>query len=105
MRAPCGWSSSTSSSRPAPPVRTHSSGQDCTDEQRRRRVRRMGLNGIDAIDVSTNHRLLTVTFLDVAPVNLTRANVRIDGGTRITSIQAEAVYLPGGADPDQNHDL
>jgi hypothetical protein len=77
----------------------------CTDERRRRRVRREGLNGIDAIDVGTNRRVLTVTFLDVAPAGLTRANVRIDGGTRITGLLAEAVYLPGGADPDQNHDL
>ena len=56
----------------------------CTDERRRRRVRREGLNGIDAIDISTNRHVLTVTFLDVAPANLTRANVRIEGGTRIT---------------------
>jgi hypothetical protein len=41
----------------------------------------------------------------VAPANLTRANVRIDGGTRITGILAEAVHLPSGADPDQNRDL
>jgi len=77
----------------------------CTDERRRRRVRREGLNGIDAIDISTNRHVLTVTFLDVAPANLTRANVRIEGGTRITGILAEAVHLPSGADPDQNHDL
>lgn len=77
----------------------------CTDQRRRRRVRREGLNGIDAIGVSTNHRVLTVTFLDLAPADLTRANVRIDGGVRITGIRAEAVHLPSGADPDQNHDL
>ncbi len=77
----------------------------CTDERRRRRVRREGLNGIDAIDVSADHRVLTVTFLDVAPANLTPANVRIDGGRRITGILAEAVHPPGGADPDQDRDL
>jgi predicted phage baseplate assembly protein len=77
----------------------------CTDDRRRRRVRRAGRNGIDAIDVSPNRLVLTVTFLDLAPADLTKANVRIDGGTRITGILAEAVHVPGGADPDQNHDL
>ena len=27
--------------------------------------------------------------------------MRIDGGARITGIQAEAVHVPGGADPDR----
>lgn len=39
-------------------------------------------NGIDYLEVDATQKILTVYFLGPAPRNLTRANVRIDGGRR-----------------------
>ncbi|MGH8905009.1 MAG: putative baseplate assembly protein [Egibacteraceae bacterium] len=59
----------------------------CNDQRRRRQVRHQGCNGIDAIEVSDDQRVLTVTFLGKAPEGLTPANARIDGGQRVTGIR------------------
>jgi predicted phage baseplate assembly protein len=77
----------------------------CRDERRGRKVRHQGLNGIESIEVREGHRVLTVSLLDRAPENLTAANVRIDGGRRITGIRVLDVHIRNGTDPDLDREL
>jgi predicted phage baseplate assembly protein len=72
----------------------------CNDPRRRLEVRRAGLNGLDAVEVSEDQRTLTVTFLGKAPEDIGAANVRIDGGTRITGIRVTGVRLCIEDDPE-----
>jgi len=76
----------------------------CTDQRRRRQVRHEGLNGIDTIEIREGHRVLTVSFLDRAP-DLKPANVRIEGGQRITGIRADDVQRRNGPDQDLDREL
>jgi predicted phage baseplate assembly protein len=76
----------------------------CADERRRRQVREQGLNGIDTIEVSDDHRVLRVSFLGRAPA-IGTANVRIDGGSRVTGIVAVDVRQRGDDDPDLDHEV
>ena len=77
----------------------------CRGERRRRKVRHEGLNGIESIEVREGHRVLTVSLLDRAPENLTAANVRIDGGRRITGIRVLDVHIRNGTDRDLDREL
>ncbi len=72
----------------------------CRDELRRDFVRRAGLNGLDHVEVSDDHRTLTVSFLAKAPAGLGPGNVKITGGQRVTGITALAVRLCADDDPD-----
>jgi len=75
--------------------------QSCRDEHRRALVRARRdpdhhhvLNGIDYIDVGDDRRTLTVHLLHEVPKGLTSANVRIDGGRRITGVKVLPFKLP-----------
>ena len=59
----------------------------CQDEQRREAVRTDNLNGLDYLEVGDDQRTLTVYFLDKAPEEIGKENVRIEGGRRIRDIQ------------------
>lgn len=77
----------------------------CKDEQRRHAVRATNtdggahLNGLDYLEVSDDQRTLTLYFLGRAP-EITAANVRIDGGRRITGIRAVDVRVVYQEDPE-----
>ncbi|MFJ8531886.1 putative baseplate assembly protein [Streptomyces sp. NPDC093591] len=71
-----------------------------TATSRRSKVRAAQLNGIDAVEVSDDGLLLTVTFLGKAPHGLGSENVRIDGGRRITGITAVDVSVEREEDPE-----
>ncbi|MEV0172041.1 putative baseplate assembly protein [Streptomyces sp. NPDC050803] len=67
---------------------------------RRTKVRAAQLGGVDAVEVSDDGLLLTVTFLGKAPHGLGPENVRIDGGRRITGITALDVSVEREEDPE-----
>ncbi|KAB1150559.1 putative baseplate assembly protein [Streptomyces luteolifulvus] len=67
---------------------------------RRAKVRAAQLNGVDAVEVSDDGLLLTVTFLGKAPHGLGAENVRIDGGRRITGIAALDISVEREEDPE-----
>ncbi|MFI1765828.1 putative baseplate assembly protein [Streptomyces sp. NPDC020800] len=67
---------------------------------RRAKVRAAHLNGVDAVEVSDDGLLLTVTFLGKAPHGLGPENVRIDGGRRVTGITAVDVSVEREDDPE-----
>lgn len=71
-----------------------------TATSRRAKVRAAQLNGVDAVEVSDDGLLLTVTFLGKAPHGLGPENVRIDGGRRITGITAVDVSVEREEDPE-----
>ena len=71
-----------------------------TTTSRRAKVRAAQLNGIDAVEVSDDGLLLTVTFLGKAPHGLVPENVRVDGGRRITGITAVDVSVEREEDPE-----
>ncbi len=73
---------------------------ECNDERRRAAVRRADLNGIDYVEVSDDQRVISVFFLGKAPQDLSVANVRIDGGRRVTGIRAVDLRLCIEDDPD-----
>lgn len=79
---------------------TAAGGLVCRDELRREFVRRAGRNGLDHVEVSDDHRTLTVSFLAKAPEGLRPGNVLITGGQRVTGITALAVRLCADDDPD-----
>ncbi|SEB88750.1 putative baseplate assembly protein [Streptomyces misionensis] len=67
---------------------------------RRAKVRAAHLNGVDAVEVSDDGLLLTVTFLGKAPGGLGPENVRIDGGRRVTGLTAVDVSVEREEDPE-----
>jgi hypothetical protein len=71
-----------------------------TTSSRRAKVRAAQLNGVDAVEVSDDGLLLTVTFLGKAPHGLCPENVRIDGGRRITGITVVDVSVEREEDPE-----
>lgn len=71
-----------------------------TTTSRRAKVRAAQLNGVDAVEVSDDGLLLTVTFLGKAPHGLGPENIRIDGGRRITGITAVDVSIEREEDPE-----
>ncbi|HEX8067393.1 MAG TPA: putative baseplate assembly protein [Thermoleophilaceae bacterium] len=72
----------------------------CVGTERRGRVRQLGLNGIDYVEVSDDQLTITVTFLQKAPEKIGVGNVRIDGGERVTGIEVVGVTLCREEDPD-----
>ncbi|MFG2209080.1 putative baseplate assembly protein [Streptomyces sp. NPDC048638] len=72
----------------------------CRTDQRRGRIRAARLNGIDAVEVADDGVTLTVTFLGKAPHGLCPENVRIDGGRRVTGIEALEVGVEREEDPE-----
>lgn len=67
---------------------------------RRGRVRAAQLGGVDAVEVGDDALTLTVTFLGKAPHGLCPENIRIDGGRRITGIEAVDVAVEREEDPE-----
>ncbi|MDQ1039750.1 hypothetical protein QFZ75_006166 [Streptomyces sp. V3I8] len=67
---------------------------------RRAKARAAQLNGVDAVEVSDDGLTLTVTFLGKAPHGLCAENVRIDGGRRITGIEAVDISVEREEDPE-----
>ena len=64
----------------------------CRNEQRRDAVRKKPkLNGLDYLEVSENQLILTVFFLGKAPENISKGNIRISGGQRITKINVLSI--------------
>ncbi|MFI7101147.1 putative baseplate assembly protein [Streptomyces sp. NPDC050161] len=72
----------------------------CRTDGRRGRIREAGRNGVDAVEVSDDGRTLTVTFLGKAPHGLCPENIRIDGGRRITGLEAEEIAVEREDDPE-----
>jgi Baseplate J-like protein len=78
----------------------------CRDEQRRIDARRKPLNGIDYIEVERSPGpgaipTLAVYFFGKAPDELASSHIAIEGGTRITGVQATDVQICPGADREQ----
>ncbi|MEU7640004.1 putative baseplate assembly protein [Streptomyces sp. NPDC039016] len=76
------------------------SGTRAAGLSRRERIREARRNGVDAVEVAEDGRTLTVTFLGKAPHGLRPENVRIDGGRRITGIEALEITVEREEDPD-----
>ncbi|MFD5750777.1 putative baseplate assembly protein [Streptomyces sp. NPDC127033] len=74
--------------------------EECRTDGRRARVRAARLGGVDAVEVGDDGLTLTVTFLGKAPHGLCPENVRIDGGRRITGIEAVDVSVEREEDPE-----
>ncbi|WP_405891086.1 putative baseplate assembly protein [Streptomyces sp. NBC_00133] len=72
----------------------------CRTDGRRAKVRAAQLGGVDAVEVGDDGLTLTVTFLGKAPHGLCPENVRIDGGRRITGIEAVDVSVEREEDPE-----
>ncbi len=68
----------------------------CGEEGRRRAVRDPGvdLNGIDFLEVSEDQRRLSIHFLKTpVPESISRENVLIEGGTRVTDVDVVEVAV------------
>ena len=72
----------------------------CRTDRRRGDVRAARLNGVDEIEVGDDGRTLTLTFLGKAPHGVGPANIRIDGGRRITGLRATGVDVEREDDPE-----
>lgn len=72
----------------------------CRADGRRGRIRAADRGGIDAVEVADDGVTLTVTFLGKAPRGLCPENIRIDGGRRITGIEALEVSVEREEDPE-----
>lgn len=72
----------------------------CRTDGRRAKVRAAQLGGVDAVEVADDGLTLTVTFLGKAPHGLCPQNIRIDGGRRITGIEAVEVSVEREEDPE-----
>ncbi|MCL7375256.1 putative baseplate assembly protein [Streptomyces sp. 35G-GA-8] len=72
----------------------------CRTDGRRAKVRAARLGGVDAVEVGDDGLTLTVTFLGKAPHGLCPENIRIDGGRRITGIEAVEVSVEREEDPE-----
>ncbi|QXE38319.1 putative baseplate assembly protein [Streptomyces sp. GMY02] len=67
---------------------------------RRAGVRAARLGGVDAVEAGDDGLTLTVTFLGKAPHGVSPENVQIDGGRRITGIEAVEVAVEREEDPE-----
>ncbi|MDN3292749.1 putative baseplate assembly protein [Streptomyces ficellus] len=72
---------------------------------RRAKVRAAQLGGVDAVEVGDDGLTLVVTFLGKAPEGLCPRNIRIDGGRRITGIEAVEVSVEREEDPELDDTL
>jgi hypothetical protein len=78
----------------------------CRDQERRRQDIRKhtvagkhDLNGIDYLEVDDQQTTLTVYFIGAAPANLSKNNIRIDGGIRIRNIKVQDIHRCDPRDP------
>jgi hypothetical protein len=72
----------------------------CRNEQRHKLLRTQGRsNGLDYLEVSDDQLTLLVYFLGAVPTNLTKNNLRIDGGQRIRNIRITNVQVEQSEDP------
>jgi len=86
------------------------SSEICQDQKdRRQRIRDVALraesnepNGIDYVEVDENQRVITVFFLNKAPLNIQPPNVRITGGVRVRNINVDDIRLCRMDDPDRD---
>ncbi len=84
--------------------------ESCNDKtERRRRIREKAHaaggsepNGIDYVEVDEKQTTITVFFLNKAPHDIERANVRITGGVRIRDIQVLSIQLCEVEDPERD---
>ncbi len=74
----------------------------CQNEQRRHRVRDMGLNGLDYLEVSDDQLRLAVYFLGKAPEEIEKENVRITGGRRFRDIRVVDLRMCYQDDPERD---
>ncbi|MER5768766.1 putative baseplate assembly protein [Streptomyces sp. NPDC001985] len=72
----------------------------CRTGVRRAGVRAAELSGVDAVEAGDDGLTLTVTFLGKAPEGLRPGNIRIDGGRRITGIEAVGLSVEREEDPE-----
>lgn len=71
----------------------------CKDDRRRQAIHQQErLNGLDYLEVSDDQRSLFVYFLGSVPTNITKNNIRIEGGRRIRDIQVISVEVQSPAD-------
>ena len=69
------------------------------DEQRRRDVRRSGLNGVSDVELGAGPRTLTLRLFKIPTAEIGPQNVRIEGSARIRDIAVTDVrYEPGAAE-------
>lgn len=69
------------------------SAEYCREPRRRQEIRARGANGIDYVEVSDDHRTLTVFFLNRITMEIEPANVVISGGSRVRHISVTGVQL------------
>jgi len=83
-------------------VTGHSSHDDlsCEVDERRRRIRREGFNGIDDVEVSDDRRRLDVYLIDRAPPDIGVGNVRLTGGRRVRDLRIVDVRVDRHDDPN-----
>ena len=62
------------------------------DEQRRRDLRRSGLNGIDDVEIGVGLRTLKVRLFKPLVADIEPKNVRIEGGARVRDVAAIEVH-------------
>lgn len=72
----------------------------CRTDGRRDMVREAQLGGVDAVEAADDGLTLVVTFIGKAPHGVRPENVRIDGGRRITGINAVRVTVDREEDPE-----
>lgn len=66
----------------------------CQDDHRRQAIHQQDrLNGLDYLEVSEDQKSIYVYFLGAVPINLTKNNIYIEGGRRISNIQVTAVAV------------
>ena len=73
---------------------------NCGEDRRRAAVRAAHRNGLDLVTVGDDPAQLTVTLFGKAPHHLRPANLRVDGGERITGIVVTKVTVGRSGDPE-----
>src|SRR5437899_758448 len=85
-------------------------GERCKDTDRRRRDIRAhtssagerDINGIDYVEIDETQTVITVYFLGKVPDDVTKANVRIDGGRRATFRSSASLSSSCSRTPETN---
>lgn len=86
------------------------SSEICLDQKdRRQRIRDVAHraesnepNGIDYVEIDENQKIITVYFINKAPLDIQPANVRITGGVRVRDINVDDIRLCRMDDPDRD---
>jgi hypothetical protein len=79
--------------------------QQCLTDTRRTKVRQERRMGVDGVEVDDTGRVLNVLMLGKAPADLGVANVRIDGGRRVTGIRVLDVQIERADDPEVDDEI